>query len=94
MEFNRYKACIISDFEEDCLEAGFIKEKFSNEEILEINERFEEHKECFIQRCEFSKLNEEVMSSVTYGNNDNIAIECFQCNSVIIDTDILKGDEV
>lgn len=93
MEFNRYKASVISDFEEDCLEAGLIKENLSDKQIDEINERFEEHRECYKHKSEFDKESEEIMSSVIYGDNDNIAIECFQCNTVIVDVDVLKGDE-
>ena len=92
MTFEAYRDSLIEDFEEDCLEAG-LTEELTDEQINLIEEEFESHRECYKHKSEFDKEDEEIMSSIVYGDGVNVAIECFQCNSVIIDSEVLEGDE-
>lgn len=93
MSFEDYRYSLIGDFEDDCKETGMIKKDLTDEQIGLIEERFEEHRECYKHKSEFDSEDAEIMSSVVYGNDKNVAIECFQCNSVIIDSEAIKGDE-
>lgn len=93
MSFEDYKYSLIGDFEDDCNESGFIQGSLTDKEIDLIEERFEEHRECYKHKSEFDNEDLEIMSSVVYGDGENVAIECFQCNSVIIDSEAIKGDE-
>lgn len=90
-EDDRYS--LIGDFEDDCIEAGFIQESFTDKQIDIIKEKFEDHRECYKHKSEFDNENLEIMSSVVYGDYENVAIECFQCNSIIIDIDSLIAEK-
>lgn len=92
MSFNRYRDSIIEDFKESCKEA--FKSEVSDENVQEIKERFEEHRQCYEHKHEFDEENLDIMSTVVYGDMNNVSIECFNCNSIIIDSEALElGDE-
>lgn len=93
MTFEEYRDSTVNEFKYYCKRTGAMKENLTDEQIDLIKERFEEHKECYKHKDVFDSEDSEMFGSVIYGDGVNIAIECFQCDSVIIDSDVLKGDE-
>lgn len=93
MSFERYRDSIIEDFKDDCESINSWNGDFIESKREEIEERFEEHKECYKHKAEFDEEDLDIMSSVIYGDNSNATIECNHCNSVIIDAEALEGDE-
>lgn len=93
MSFERYRDSIIEDFKDDCESINSWNGDFIESKREEIEERFEEHKECYKHKSEFDVEDLDIMGSVIYGNDLNAAIECNHCNSVIIDSESLEGDK-
>lgn len=92
MDFDKYINSVIEDFASDCISAGFIDD-LNHEHIKEIKEKFKEHKVCFESKSDFDNENLDIMESVVYGDYDNVAIECNQCNTIIVDSIYVEGDE-
>lgn len=93
MDFEKYRNSIIEDFVEECKENDLLTEEEINKSIDEIIERFEEHRECYKYKLDFDNESLEIMGTVVYGDYSNVAIECNQCNSIIVDSRVLEGDE-
>lgn len=80
---------IIENFEINCVRCNALEKigDFTDDDIDEIVERFNEHKNCY------NNDGADAFENVIYGDNINAAIECKVCNSIIIDSDVIKGDE-
>lgn len=87
--FEKYINTLVEDFNEDCLSYGLIKNSLTDDQEEEIKERIMEHEECFNHKDEFDADNSEIMNVAIYGSGANIAIECNQCGSIIIDNEAL-----
>ena len=86
MNFYNYRDSVIDDFVDDYKQCQTLSRDLTNEEVEDIHERFEEHKECFDNHYkEFCNEDAELFTTCIYGNNISASIECNQCNSVIID---------
>ena len=88
ISFEKYRDSIIEDFKKSLSSNGF--GVLAQKKIDLIKERFESHRECYVK-------NTEKISICCYGNRQgkvvNLSIECHNCNSLIIDTDILFLEE-
>ena len=89
MSFKRYMESIIEEFNEDCLSCGLITTALTDEQKEEIRESFKQHEHCYENKTDFDKEALDIMGVVIYGDNSNVAIECNQCDSIIIDNEIL-----
>ena len=93
MSFERCRDSIIEDFITDCEECNLLTRQEIEENREEILERFEEHRECYKHKSEFDNEDLDIMGTVVYGDYSNVAIECNQCNTILIDSKVLEGDE-
>lgn len=95
MVFENYRDKIIDDFVEDYHNCCTLARNLTEEEIKDIHNRFEEHRECFENNYEeYCKEDAELISSCIYGDNISASIECHCCNSVIIDDFIIADDDI
>lgn len=86
MVFEKYRDAIIEDFIEDYHNCQILSRDITEEEMKDIHDRFEEHKECFENNYEeFCSEDAELITTCIYGDNISTSIECHCCNSVIID---------
>lgn len=95
MTFETYRDSIIEDFIEDCVSVASLEkgQGLTDHQIKEINERFEEHRECFEKGYENAKDEAmELITSCIYAGI-SASIECMECSTVIIDDEILFHGE-
>lgn len=95
MNFNNYKDSVIDNFIDDYKQCQTLSRDLTNEEIKDIHERFEEHKECFDNHYkEFCNEDAELFTTCIYGDNISASIECNQCNCVIIDDASIAENDI
>ena len=78
----------IKRFEEVLKRYGFIKGELSQGQIDMIKEKIEEHQRCYDSwiNDEFTE-GEDMLEVAVYAGGENVALECANCNSVIIDSE-------
>ena len=78
---------IIKSFEEVLRRYGFIKKEFSQNQIDMIKEKIKEHKSCHNSWINNEDINNEDMIEISvYSGGESVALECMNCNSIIIDS--------
>lgn len=79
---------MINSFEEVLRRYGFIKREFTQAQIEMIRKKIEEHDACHEEWVNDEDVSGEPMIEVAvYGGGENVALECTNCNSVIIDSE-------
>lgn len=80
----------IKSFEEVLRRYGFIKRELSQSQIDMIKDKIKEHERCHQEWLEDDyedHEDEEMLDIAVYGGGENVAIECANCNSIIIDSE-------
>lgn len=81
----------IKDFEDVLRRYGFIKREFSQHQIDMIRHKIEEHCSCLEEWLDNDETEGEDMIEISvYAGGENVALECANCNTVIIDSEYFK----
>lgn len=82
----------IKSFEEVLKRYGFIKRELSQNQIEMIKEKIKEHTKCHESWINNEYVDGEEMLEVTvYAGGENVALECANCNSIVIDSEYFLG---
>lgn len=78
----------ISKFEEVLKRYDYIQGDLSQQDVDMIRENIEDHADCLDIWENDSEVSHEPMIEITvYGDGQNIALECMNCSTVIIDSE-------